>query len=172
MIKRGLLVVVAMIAINANPVQSASIKYERNKERKAYIEYMDQVENYPVPSLDYWYKVAKCETRSDWQDHGTYAGGLGIYTNARFRDSGMGTWERWGGEEFALTPGEASILQQIVIANRIAVVGWKTEVIRKDKTTYLWERTPVGYLGWGCIKNTVGLPKTQKKGKKNVRGSN
>lgn len=175
MMKKGLfavIAVIAIIAVNVSPVKVMSIKYELSKEKLAYIEYVDQAENYPVPSIEYWYKVAQCETRSDWKDHGSYAGGLGIYTNARFRDSGMGTWERWGGEDFAQSPDRATILQQIVVANRIAVVGWETEVTRKNKTTYLWKKTPVGYLGWGCIKNIVGLPKTQKKGNRNVRGNN
>lgn len=119
-------------------------------------EYNWQIANGGAP-IEYWAKVAKCETRSDWQDHGFYGGGLGIFTAKRFNEKGMGTWERWGGEQFAIHPRFASPLQQIVVANRIAVFGWKAtyrawgriseRVIQKD-----YYKKPAGFNGWGCIK--------------------
>ncbi len=161
MISKKAFVLILFIAVNANCVKAmANDSLSLQKERTAYAEYLYQLKNYPIAPYSYWQKVAKCETRSDWKDHGSYAGGLGIYTNKKFRDAGMGTWERWGGEDFAPSPDKATVLQQIVIANRISVIGWKKKVTRKDKTVYLWKKSPVGYLGWGCIKNIIGLPQT------------
>lgn len=110
-----------------------------------------------TPSLAYWAAVSKCEVNGNWQDSGTWAGGLGIYTKGRFRDSNMGTWERWGGEEFASHPSKATIIQQVVVANRIAIFGYKTKVTRRDGSTYIWSRPGVGFFGWGCIANNSYL---------------
>lgn len=122
----------------------------------AWPEYRWQIAN-GGPGIKYWERVAKCETRSDWKDHGTWAGGLGIYTRKRFAQEGSGTWERWGGEEFGLRPQDATPLQQIVVANRIAMFGYR--VTYRDwngihervvqKTQY---KKFAGFNGWGCIK--------------------
>jgi hypothetical protein len=121
--------------------------------------------------VEYWYAVAQCETQTDWKNTGRFAGGLGIYTNNRFPSSDMGTWERWGGEEFAKSPDKATMTQQIVIANRIAVFGWSKFVVRADggkrhgvPPTYTWSKNGVGYNGWGCIKHNKYLdPKRWKR---------
>lgn len=122
----------------------------------AWPEFLWQI-NHGAPGIPYWSRVAKCETNSDWDDHGTWAGGLGIFTAKRFSQPGSGTWERWGGEQFAQRPQGATPLQQIVVANRIAMFGWK--VTYRDwngihervvqKTQY---KKPAGFNGWGCIK--------------------
>ena len=112
-------------------------------------------------TLEFWNQLAVCETNSNWQDTGQYAGGLGIYTKGEFPDSDMGTWERWGGEEFAPSPDKATKEQQIIVANRISVEGWKTTVTRDaDKArrmgvpqVYVWDKEPVGFGGWGCYKS-------------------
>lgn len=109
----------------------------------------------------YWDKVAKCETRNNWKNTGNWAGGLGI---ARI------TWKRFGGTEFARRPELATKEEQIIIANRISVLGYQT------KDSYLtWEdrvhnrphfRRPVGFFGWGCIKQNEYLhPHKHKKRK-------
>lgn len=135
-----------------------------------------------IPTIDYWDKVAVCESSSDgtnpdWKNGGTYAGGLGIYTKGTFGDSDMGTWERWGGEEFAPSPDKATKAQQIIVANRIAVLGWKTTVYRDPNiakikgipAVYNYNKKPVGFSGWGCVKSKstgkwrIGLPKNWKK---------
>jgi hypothetical protein len=100
----------------------------------------------------YWHRMAKCETRSNWEDGGKWSGGLGIYTR---------TWIRFGGLEFAKKPEFATVEQQIIIANRISTQGYQT------KDSYLtWDdkvnkrphfRKPVGFGGWGCMKY-VGKP--------------
>ncbi len=115
----------------------------------------------PNAPIEFWEKLAVCETNSNWQDTGTYAGGLGIYTKGEFPDSDMGTWERWGGEEFAPSPDKATKEQQIIVANRISVEGWKTTVTRDaDKAkrmgvpqVYVWDKEPTGFGGWGCYKS-------------------
>lgn len=122
----------------------------------AWDEYNWQLAN-GAPGVVYWNRVAKCETRRDWKDHGTWAGGLGIFTAKRFSQPGSGTWERWGGEQFGLRPQDATPLQQMVVANRIAMFGWK--VTYRDWNGY-YERVvqkvqykkPAGFNGWGCIK--------------------
>lgn len=117
--------------------------------------------NVAKATLQFWEELARCETQSNWQDTGQYAGGLGIYTKGNFPDSDMGTWERWGGEEFAPSPDKATKEQQIIVANRISVEGWKTTVTRDaDKArrmgvpqVYVWDKEPVGFGGWGCYKS-------------------
>jgi hypothetical protein len=92
------------------------------------------------PSNKYWDKVAQCETASNWKDRGKFAGGLGIYIQ---------TWRGWGGQEFAPKQWLATRLEQITIANRIALHGWLAP------NGYFQQ--PVGFNGWGCIKNNEYL---------------
>lgn len=94
---------------------------------------------------DYWETVAVCESSLDgttarWDDGGRWAGGLGIY---------IGTWIRYGGRQFARTPGTATKQEQIVVANRIATLGFTYKSGRY--------KHPVGYFGWGCIKKRKSL---------------
>lgn len=124
-------------------------------------------------SAKYWNKVAVCETASNWQNPGQWGGGLGIYNVGEWQSDTMGTWERWGGEQFALRPQYASKFQQMIVANRIAVHGYKT-LIKRDPAEakrkgisieYIYDKEPAGFVGWGCIKSKstgqwrVGLPK-------------
>jgi hypothetical protein len=126
-----------------------------------------------TPPTSYWDKVAQCETASDWKNGGQWAGGLGIYTKGKFGTSSMGTWEYYGGEEFAPSPDKATKEEQITVANRIAVFGYKTTVNRDPDwakrngvpATYIFHKKPVGFSGWGCVKSKstgkwrIGLPK-------------
>ena len=135
-----------------------------------------------IPTIDYWDKVAVCESSKDgtnpnWKNGGNYAGGLGIYTKGSFGDPDMGTWERWGGEEFAPSPDKATKAQQIIVANRIAVLGWKTTIHRDPEVAKIkgiplihhYNKKPVGFGGWGCVKSKstgkwrIGLPKNWNK---------
>lgn len=125
-----------------------------------------QMRNRKVPPIAYWERVAECETRSNWEDGGKWGGGLGIFTRGKFRDADMGTWERFGGEQFAPHPSGATKTEQIIVANRIAVLGYSTLVVRDPEVakikgvppTYVWDKKPVGFTGWGCIRNTIGSP--------------
>lgn len=113
------------------------------------------------PTDKFWDKVAQCETGGNWQNGGTWAGGLGIYTTGEFGSMPMGTWEHFGGEEFAPSPDKATREQQIIVANRIAVYGY-TVVVHRDPAwaarkgvpvTYVYEKKPSGLNGWGCYKS-------------------
>jgi uncharacterized protein YabE (DUF348 family) len=69
-----------------------------------------------------WDKIAECETGGNWAMVGRqFSGGLGFYN---------GTWDQWGGREFASNAGLATREQQIVVAERV--------------------RASVGISGWGC----------------------
>lgn len=130
-----------------------------------------------TPTIDYWDKVAQCETANDWKNGGQWAGGLGIYTKGTFGSSSMGTWEHYGGEEFAPSPDKATKEEQIKVANRIAVLGYRTTVYRDPEwakkagvpVVYEYNKKPVGFSGWGCVKSKstgkwrIGLPKNWSK---------
>ena len=87
-----------------------------------------------IATVEFWDKLAHCETHSDWENPGKYAGGLGIY---------VGTWRQWGGTQFAETPSKATKSEQIVVANRISTQGWMREDGRFQK--------PVWFTGWGAL---------------------
>lgn len=103
------------------------------------------------PSISYWKKVAQCETGNNWKNGGYYSGGLGMARS---------TWVGYGGLQFAKHPYQATMLEQIVVANRVAVLGWQTNEFRtlddrlNNKPFY---RPAVGFKGWGCIKNHTYL---------------
>jgi hypothetical protein len=126
----------------------------------------DNARKVPLPKDEFWDELARCETASNWQDTGRWSGGLGIYNTGTFPQSSMGTWERWGGEEFALTPQEATRRQQIIVANRIAVLGWTTVVQRDPEyaarhgipVEYIYVKKPVGFGGWGALPCAGGRP--------------
>lgn len=115
-----------------------------------------------APPIDYWETIAHCETRQNWRNGGRWAGGLGIMTAKTFPERGMGTWERWGGEMFAPRPDHATPLQQIVVANRIAMFGWDAAFRRWDGRAQRvrlkrYAKNPAGFRGWGCISNRIDL---------------
>ena len=108
-----------------------------------------QLSNPKIPPIAYWDQVAICESSkdghtADWHDRGRWSGGLGIY---------IGTWVRWGGRNFAPTPWQATKLEQIVVANRIAVTGYHF---------FTYSKNPVGFMGWGCIAKRQSLKPTPK----------
>lgn len=71
-----------------------------------------------------WDELARCESGGDWDVVDRYGGGLGIY---------IGTWQGFGGEEFASNPGYATKEQQIIVAERVFA--------------------RYGFDGWGCAHN-------------------
>lgn len=139
------------------PVVAKSVKVNW-----AYIELISQLKNPKVPSMKYWYAIAQCETRNNWQNRGRWAGGLGIMNAGTAKSKGRGTWERWGGEQYAPSPDKATRLEQIVIANRIAVLGYQTKDSYRTWDDKVNNRPmfkhPVGFYGWGCAANIVGNP--------------
>jgi hypothetical protein len=67
-----------------------------------------------------WDKIAQCESGGNWGVvDSMYSGGLGIYN---------GTWDQFGGREFASNAGLATREQQIVVAERVyaryGLSGW------------------------------------------------
>jgi len=71
-----------------------------------------------------WDKIAQCETGGNWGMVGPdYSGGLGFYN---------GSWDQFGGREFASNAGYATREEQIIVAERI--------------------RSAVGISGWGCAR--------------------
>jgi hypothetical protein len=87
-----------------------------------------------IATIKFWFRLAYCETHADWDNPGRFAGGLGIY---------VGTWRQWGGRDFAPTPAEASIAEQIIVANRISTQGYR----RPDGKLV----EPVWFTGWGAL---------------------
>lgn len=106
----------------------------------------------PKATNDFWKRLAVCETNSNWKNGGQWAGGLGIY---------QGTWENWGGTEFAPSPDKATKAEQIIVAHRISTQGYKTIRHRDPEwakrngvpVSYVWEKPAVGFGGWGCYKS-------------------
>lgn len=93
-----------------------------------------------IPPDSYWDRMAACETGGNWSMTGSrYSGGVGFYN---------GTWDAWGGREFAPLAGQATREEQIIVANRVATQGYQ------GPRGYV---APVGYSGWGCTAS-VGYP--------------
>ena len=139
------------------PVQVVAFQEETEPEATQPVEPV--IKDVALPTDEFWDKMAWCETHQDWQNGGQWAGGLGIYTKSEFPRSNMGTWERWGGEEFAPSPDKATREEQIIIANRIAILGWSKEMTRTVEDAermgvpreWTWHRDGVGFRGWGAL---------------------
>ncbi|MBM3658159.1 MAG: DUF348 domain-containing protein [Actinobacteria bacterium] len=85
------------------------------------------VTHYGTKADPMWDRIAQCETAGNWGMQGPlYSGGLGFYN---------GTWESFGGRDFANNAGQATREEQIIVAERI--------------------RSRVGIGGWGCA-HTLG----------------
>lgn len=148
----------AVVAITASTATPATAQTDQNhRPDVATVELARQIRNPKVQTVAYWENVAICESSkngvtADWRDGGRFAGGLGIY---------VGTWRNYGGRQFAPTPAKASKTEQIVIANRISVLGhqtvneYMTLADRQAGRTYF--RPPSGFNGWGCIRARKSL---------------
>lgn len=117
--------------------------------------------------MEYWDRLAQCETGQNWKDGGTHGGGVGFYTTGHFPDRNMGGWERMGGEQFADHPKDATKKEQVLVAMRTAMVGWGPIKIERDPAdaqrrgipaVYYWKAKQFGYWTWGCAKWQVGDP--------------
>ena len=67
-----------------------------------------------------WDGIARCETGGNWSMQGpSFSGGVGFYN---------GTWNGFGGQQFAPNAGMATREQQIVVAERVyaryGLSGW------------------------------------------------
>jgi hypothetical protein len=105
-----------------------------------------------IPLESFWDRLAWCETHSNWQNGGNWAGGLGIARS---------TWKGFGGQQFARTPDKATREEQIIVANRIAIYGWQTKSFLNQKDRESGKhffRRPVGFNGWGALPCAGGRP--------------
>jgi hypothetical protein len=146
------------------------ITLQQRREERAKLELYKQMLDPSTAPLAYWEALARCETNSDWANTGKFAGGLGIMTAGTFHSKQRGTWERWGGEDYAASPDRATKVQQIVVANRIAKFGFRTwkyldpKVARQKgvPAKFWYDKYGRGYFGWGCAAHIVGNPCGQK----------
>lgn len=152
-----------LVAPSTEPVEREDGLYDRSSLGMTFI---------PKPANSFWDELARCETGSNWRDKGRFGGGLGIMNTGTFEDGihnrgQMGTWERWGGEQFAPRPQDATREEQILVANRIAVWGWSTTIERDPVSAknrgipavYEYVKKPVGFNGWGALPCAGGKPK-------------
>ncbi|MFT4041602.1 MAG: transglycosylase family protein [Gordonia sp. (in: high G+C Gram-positive bacteria)] len=71
-----------------------------------------------VPVGSVWDQLAQCESTGNWAINT----GNGFYGGIQFD---QGTWDRWGGQEYAARPDLATREEQIAIATRtLAAQGW------------------------------------------------
>lgn len=76
-----------------------------------------QIHTHKAGSVRFWEAVSWCETNHKWNDGGYYSGGLGM---------AQSVWSGFGGKQFAPRPFKATKTQQIIVANRVAFLGFQT----------------------------------------------
>jgi len=87
----------------------------KEQQLKAFYEAMQQ--RYARRTNVDWDGIAQCETGGNWSMRGSrFSGGLGFYN---------GTWNSFGGREFASNAGLATREQQIVVAERVTGTEWR-----------------------------------------------
>ena len=109
----------AAVAARARAQAEQTLRdYQAAQERAAYLA---AVAEYFRPKTGVnWDGIAQCETAGNWSMHGAkFSGGLGFYN---------GTWNSFGGRQFASNAGSATREQQIVVAERVyaryGLSGW------------------------------------------------
>jgi hypothetical protein len=119
-------------AVQANEAEQArQLEALAQAENEAALQALAQAQREASSGIpdSYWDRMAQCETGGNWSMVGSqYSGGVGFYN---------GTWDAFGGREFAARAGQATREQQIIVANRVA--------------------NRVGLTGWGCLR-TIGRP--------------
>lgn len=155
-------IIVSLLAFpsgaQADNDNSARTTASTRKQERAKVELYIQMLDPRTAPISYWHSLAKCETGGDWKDGGQWAGGLGVYQR---------TWYEFGGYDYAKRPQDATRIQQIVIANRIAVHGYKWKNRYRtwaDKQAGRgMVKYPHRYFGWGCAALHTGNPCGKKK---------
>lgn len=126
---------------------SATVVREMGLMKPDVMELQAQMKHRGTMPPEYWRDVHDCETRN-WKDKGNYGGGLGIYIK---------TWKGYGGFEFARHPSRATPFEQMIVANRIAVLGYQTKndflTLDDRLNNRPFFRPASGFNGWGCIKH-------------------
>lgn len=148
-------IAISLLALLISPsmVRADSEVVPDPKPDPATVELREQLRHKKTPPNSYWIEgVAVCETGGNWKDRGNWAGGLGI---------AQSTWAGYGGRQFASSPHRATVIEQIVIANRIAVFGFQTKrqfrTLQDKQDNKPFFRPPVGFTGWGCVKQNEYL---------------
>lgn len=105
----------------------------------------EQLRTRKAAKAPFWEAVAWCETHRDWDNGGYYAGGLGM---------AQSVWRNYGGWQFAKSPAKATKIQQMIVANRVAFLGFQTKSVfrsledRQNNKPYF---RPA--VGWRSLKN-------------------
>jgi hypothetical protein len=81
-------------------------------------ELIEQLRTRKVGSVKFWEAVSWCETNHKWNDGGYFSGGLGM---------AQSVWVNYGGKQFAPRPSKATKEEQIIVANRMAFLGFQTK---------------------------------------------
>lgn len=148
-------------AVAPPPVKRLTIQASRqqDKEHPDLVRLRKQmVTHRGLPTIDFWYAVAWCETQHHWDrghDWGPKArswvsGGLGIANS---------TWRGYGGRKYARKAAFATRYTQMFIANRIGFIGYQTKEFRtwQDRANNRPYYLPAAGFnqGWGgvCQKN-------------------
>lgn len=102
----------------AEAEQAIFVQAVKDAQLKAWYEAVARV--YARHTNVNWDGIAQCETAGNWSMRGAkFSGGLGFYN---------GTWNAFGGQEFAPNAGMATREQQIVVAERVyaryGLSGW------------------------------------------------
>lgn len=110
------------------------------------LELHGQMKTRKVGSLRFWEAVAWCETNHGWNSNkGYYSGGLGM---------AQSVWVNFGGKQFASKPYNATKTQQIIVANRVAFLGFQTRHVYATLQDKL-DNKPFFRpgVGWRSMKN-------------------
>ena len=112
----------AAVAARARAQAEQTLRaYQAAQEAQQRAAFLAAVAEYYRPKTGVnWDGIARCETGGNWSMHGaSFSGGLGFYN---------GTWNAFGGRQFAANAGDASREQQIVVAERVyarfGLSGW------------------------------------------------
>jgi hypothetical protein len=103
----------AAVAARARAQAEQTLRaYQAAQEAQQRAAYFAAVAEYFRPKTGVnWDGIARCETGGNWSMHGaSFSGGLGFYN---------GTWNAFGGRQFAANAGDASREEQIVVAERV-----------------------------------------------------
>lgn len=107
--------------------------------------FAEQLRTRKAAKAPFWEAIAWCETHRDWDNGGYYAGGLGM---------AQSVWRNYGGWQFAKSPSKATKVQQMIVANRVAFLGFQTKSVFRtleDKQNNKPYFRPA--VGWRNLKN-------------------
>jgi hypothetical protein len=108
-----------------------------------------------TPPRSYWADVAECQARVNKMVKKKDANAqVGKYLSIPEK-----FWNRYGGTFFASHPNKATRSQQIIVANRIAVLGWKAT----DPSGATKRIKPKGFKFTKCAFDTIKTVKNYKK---------